>query len=247
MIKFLRYIFHVLVVATIIWGAVSLGMYYWLTDRERVSVGRRAPDVSDMYISDAISKLWDRDLSFEIKKVKSDISVGYVVAQLPVPGTLMGSGEKVTLFVSTGMDTASVPNIVGMKADRAITLLRNAGLRIKDVVEIPDGGNFVVKSVVPQPGAKVPRGGGVFITVSIPKQAKVPYVVGLPLPVAEKKITDVGLKVGNIKYVYAEGVKLETVKAQFPRSGISRWIGETVDLEVWTGDYQKTVTGTQNG
>ena len=244
---FLRYILHVLIVATLIWGAIGIGMYYWLTSRERVSVGRRAPDVSDMYISDAIAKLWDTDLSFEIKPIKADISVGYVIGQIPVAGTLMGSGEKVTLLVSTGIDTATVPHIVGIPASEAITAIRNAGLRIKDVIEVEDGGEFTVKSVVPAEGSKLAVGDGVIITVSIPKQARVPYVVGLPLPMAEKQITDVGLKVGKITYVYAEGVKLETVKSQFPRSGIYRWKGETVDLEVWTGDYQKTVKSNEDG
>ncbi|UZN23460.1 PASTA domain-containing protein [bacterium 3DAC] len=244
--KVLRYLVHVLLLATLIWGVIGLGMYYWLTDRERVSVGRRAPDVSDMYISDAITKLWESDLSFDIKPIQADISVGYVVAQIPVPGTLMGSGEKVTLIVSTGLNTATVPAVVGMDAADAIKKVRDAGLRVKDVIEVPDGGNFVVKSITPGPGSKLALGEGVVLTVSIPEEVRVPYVVGLPLPIAEKKITDVGLKVGKITYKYVEGIKLETVKAQFPRSGIYRWKGETVDLEVWTGDYQKTVQSDQN-
>ncbi len=244
--KVLRYLVHVLLLATLLWGIVGLGMYHWLTGRERVSVGRRAPDVSDMYISDAIAKLWENDLSFEIKPVQADISVGYVVAQIPVPGTLMGSGEKVTLIVSTGLNTATVPAVLGSDAATAIKKIREAGLRVKDVIEVPDGGNFVVKSISPKPGSKLAIGEGVVLTVSIPKQARVPYVVGLPLPVAEKKITDEGLKVGKITYKYVEGIKIETVKAQFPRSGIYRWEGETVDLEVWTGDYQKTVQSSED-
>ncbi len=245
--RVLRYILHVLLLATVIWLAIALGMYYWLSDRSRTSVGRRAPDVSDMYISDAIKKLWDRDLSFEVKGIQSDISVGYVVGQIPVPGTLMGKGEKVTLLVSVGMNTATVPEVIGQPAWKAINAIRNAGLHIKDVIEISDGGQFVVKAIDPPPGSHMAIGEGVVLTVSIPKQTRVPYVVGLPLPMAEKKITDADLRVGKIKYIYVEGVKLETVKAQFPRSGIYRWVGETVDLEVFTGDYQKTVTSTENG
>ena len=244
--RFLGYIFHVLLLTTVIWGIIVISMYYWLTTVNPESVGRRVPDVTAIYISDAILKLWEKDLSFEVNTVNADINVGYVIAQIPVAGTLIGSGEKVTLIVSGGKKTATIPDVVGKPATKAIDMLRERGLHIKDVLEVSDGGHFVVKSITPSEGSKVALGSGVILTISIPKQTKVPYVVGLPLPMATKKITDAQLKIGEITYVYAEGVKLETVKSQFPRSGVYRWVGDHVDLEVWTGDYKKTVESDEN-
>lgn len=78
------------------------------------------------------------------------VPVGVVVRQTPAAATEMKKGDKVTLYVSTGPDKMTVPNLVGLKLDSAKDALTNNNLKLGEVKEITSGleKGFVVKQSV---------------------------------------------------------------------------------------------------
>ncbi len=244
--RILRRVLLFAILVFVLWLAFWLGVYWWLTNRQRVSVGTRVPDVVGLEITQAVQKLWDRDLSFDVERRVAQVPVGYVIAQVPASGTLVAKGEPVKLIVSGGSSLTVVPDVIGKPAADVIRQLREMGLKIDDVWEKETGQHFVCIDIYPKPGTPAPLGTPVRLVVGVPHRVRVPFVVGYPLKVAEKMLADVGLKTGSVTYVYYEGTEEETVKAQFPRSGVWRWEGSKVDLEVWTGEASKTLSGNED-
>jgi len=54
-----------------------------------------------------------------------------VSAQSPDPGTEVPKGSTVTITVSTGPSSATVPNVVGEQKEAAQDDLKNAGFKVK--------------------------------------------------------------------------------------------------------------------
>jgi eukaryotic-like serine/threonine-protein kinase len=88
---------------------------------------------------------------------------GTVVAQDPEPGTLVPPGSRVTVSVSTGRSTTSVPDVRGLEESNAQATLENEGWNvvIRDTpTQNPDEDGVVISQTPPpgqqaQPGSRV--------------------------------------------------------------------------------------------
>ena len=113
---------------------------------------------------------------------------GQVISQEPAAGVKRkrpsdGGPLSVTVYVSLGRETVSIPHVVGMDAEAAKTLLQRVGLRVR--VEERESGKprGVVLSVSPKEGAQLPRGTEVLLSVSIGRRVverALPQLYGLP-------------------------------------------------------------------
>jgi len=133
---------------------------------------------------------------------------------------LAPAGQQVKLIVSKGLKLVEVPNVVGVVAADAIDKIKDLNLRIGTITEVQTGDRFVVKSQDPTSGKLTVVGDVVNITVGIPKLVS--------------SVEAAGLKVGDIKRTATTSTDLEIVKAQNPRSGVYRYEGTPVDIEVWS-------------
>jgi serine/threonine-protein kinase len=162
------------------------------------------------------------------------VAPGVVIAQSPDGGILAPAGQQVKLIVSKGLKLVEVPNVVGVAAADAIDKIKDLNLRIGTITEVQTGDRFVVKSQDPTPGKLTVVGDVVNITVGIPKLVRVPPLIGLTLEKASSSVEAAGLKVGEIKRTATTSTDLEIVKTQNPRSGVYRYEGTPVDIEVWS-------------
>ena len=80
------------------------------------------------------------------------INQSVVMSQSPLPNELMGEGGEVTITVSLGVETVSVPNVMNRDYTEAANLIEQAGLKVGDVThEISDAPNDYV--IGQDPGA----------------------------------------------------------------------------------------------
>jgi eukaryotic-like serine/threonine-protein kinase len=101
----------------------------------RVSKGQNTatvPDVLDQTESSARAELEAAGFQVQTVSAPSDSTPeGLVSAQSPDPGTEAPKGSTVTITVSTGPSSATVPNVVGEQREAAQDDLKNAGFKVK--------------------------------------------------------------------------------------------------------------------
>jgi serine/threonine-protein kinase len=123
------------------------------------------PDVVGRRLSAAKAALGDVGLKSESsQKYSETVKDGDVISVRPKAGTVVDSGTRVALVVSKGPPPVTVPNLIDMNRDRAVSTLRNLGLRA-NVVEGAATPLNRVYSQDPKSGASVPRGSTVTIRI----------------------------------------------------------------------------------
>jgi eukaryotic-like serine/threonine-protein kinase len=93
---------------------------------------------------------------------------GTVVNQSPVGGTKVAPGSKVTIFVSGG---ANVPNVVGVPASSAVTLLQNDGFKVNPIMAAGPAGTNPGTVWQQTPAANTAAAGGSTVNIYIQPQA----------------------------------------------------------------------------
>jgi serine/threonine-protein kinase len=96
---------------------------------------------------------------------------GTVVNQSPVGGTKVAPGSKVTIFVSGG---ANVPNVVGVPASSAVTLLQNDGFKVNQIQAAGPAGTNPGTVWQQTPAANTAAAGGSTVNIYIQPQAASP-------------------------------------------------------------------------
>jgi beta-lactam-binding protein with PASTA domain len=126
------------------------------------------PDVLDQTEASARSELQAAGFEVQAINAPSDSTPeGFVSAQSPDPGTEASKGSTVTITVSTGPTTTTVPNVVGEQRETAKTDLQAAGFHV-DVQNVPVSDptqDNVVQDQNPAGGSGAPSGSTVTIFV----------------------------------------------------------------------------------
>ncbi|MGC8746195.1 MAG: PASTA domain-containing protein, partial [Candidatus Saccharicenans sp.] len=88
------------------------------------------PDLSGMTIDQARSELQKRDLSLTIagSEFSNDLEKGRILAQDPAPGSRLKVNRSISVTISSGRASASVPSLVGLSLEQSVNQLRAAGL-----------------------------------------------------------------------------------------------------------------------
>jgi beta-lactam-binding protein with PASTA domain len=137
----------------------------------RVSKGKEmvsVPNVVGMSEADAKATLQQQGFQVQTQQASSDTTPeGNVSAQDPAGGSQAAKGSVVTITVSTGPSTTTVPNEVGQEKQIAEEDLRNAGFHVKvEYIDVADPNQEnIVQSQNPTGGSQAPRGSKVTIVV----------------------------------------------------------------------------------
>ncbi|HLB12873.1 MAG TPA: PASTA domain-containing protein, partial [Dehalococcoidia bacterium] len=139
------------------------------------------------------------------KESSGDVAEGRILRLDPPPGRTLPPGSVVTVTLSLGPALVPVPPVTDLSVAQAEGKLKDAGLRatVKEAWSTTVAAEVVIQQD-PAPGASVPKGSPVTLTVSKGRQkVPVPNVVGLPEERAQKTIVDAGLR--NFPYVNYQG------------------------------------------
>jgi serine/threonine-protein kinase len=126
------------------------------------------PDVLNQTEASARSELEAAGFQVQSVEAPSDSTPqGFVSAQSPDPGTQADKGSTVTITVSTGPSSATVPNVVGQQKETAKQNLQDAGFKVKiEMVPVSDPTqDNVVQDQDPAGGSSAQKGSTVTIFV----------------------------------------------------------------------------------
>jgi serine/threonine-protein kinase len=115
------------------------------------------PNVVGMAYESAASVLQGSNFAVAREDVEDDAPTGTVVAQSPAPDTLAGRGATVTLQVSIGPSTSTVPDVTSQDEASARDQITEAGfrVRVRDQETTDESLDGIVISQEPQGGSEV--------------------------------------------------------------------------------------------
>ncbi|HKY59126.1 MAG TPA: Stk1 family PASTA domain-containing Ser/Thr kinase [Aeromicrobium sp.] len=189
---------------------------------EKVAV----PEVSGQPYDVAKSEL--EAVQFEVEKVEEPdptVPAGDVISQDPAGGTLLEAGTTITLTVSTGKETVTMPSLGSYTFEDAKNLLESDQYQLKVEKEERDSSapeDEVINSNPPE-GSDVEKGSTVTLYVSR-GEASVPNVVGKSVSDARNTLEDAGFD------VEVNGPDDGKVTDQDPNAGEDLSRGETVEI-----------------
>jgi eukaryotic-like serine/threonine-protein kinase len=201
------------------------------------------PQVIGKNQEDAESELRDAGL----KAVKHEVpdesnAAGKVTDQNPKAGAKVKDGSEVTITVSQGAPSATIPDVRGKNVDAATDQLETAGFQVKttrrnDPTVKPD----LVVEQSPAPGP-AKRGDTVTLVVSNgPEQIRVPDVRNLPEAEAANNLGQAGFKTASRTEPSLSVPAGRVIDTEPPaRTSLNR--GDTVTLVVSSGSPNTTVT-----
>jgi eukaryotic-like serine/threonine-protein kinase len=155
----------------------------------------RVPSVENLPERLAIKELNDAGLKANVDRESSDtIREGLAIRTVPRGGAEVQRGTRVKLFVSSGPERVTVPDVTGLSRDSAEAQLRGEGLTVSVEEVESDEPEGEVISQSPAAGTSVESGAAVTITVSLGRPlVSVPDVTGLSPADASARLRAVGL------------------------------------------------------
>jgi eukaryotic-like serine/threonine-protein kinase len=156
---------------------------------------------------------------------------GEAIGTEPAAGTQFSTGQPVTLLISRGVNTVTVPDVVGLDDQAALAALSDAGLSgtlvQRDSTE-PEG---EVLSQSPAAGKRVSRGSQVTIFAST-GAITVPDVVGQTRKAAVTALKRAGFVVAVTEEETTDASEIGVVITEFPPAGSRGQRGDTVTISV---------------
>jgi serine/threonine-protein kinase len=182
----------------------------------------------------------ERELVMEKRgeRYQEDVPPGYILSQDPLPELLIGKGGKVEVVVSMGQELTSIPDITGLEADRAKSILETSGLTVTG--ERSESSEHMAEGRVlalePPPGSRVKSGTEITLIVSAGSLSfAMPLLEERALDEAKRIAGNMGLVVGTIEYLRTD-LPIGTVIDQKPPPGSQVVKGQEIGLVISSGE-----------
>ncbi|WP_329278112.1 Stk1 family PASTA domain-containing Ser/Thr kinase [Streptomyces sp. NBC_01451] len=199
----------------------------------------KVPAVLSQTEARAAARVTDAGLEVRIERDYSDtVPRGTVISTDPKVGERIRDNDTVTLTISRGPETVPVPQVTGLRLDRARALLKRDGLEPGRVTrefseEVPRGS---VISTSPDAGTERRAGSAVALVVSKGSPVEVSDVTGATLADAQAELEQAGLKVEVATgTVNSDEFEQGEVAVQSPEGGSEAEEGDTVTLTISKG------------
>ena len=246
------FIFGLILVLIAGFGAGFIMAFGQVAESEIVAV----PDVAGKQLGLARQLLEDGRLRVSVAEIyDASVPAGQVVAQDPIAGRNVKAERLVTIYVSKGGETISMPDLIGLKKNNAIDRIKKLGLQLGAVYEkdseLEPG---TILSHDPIIGTKINRGQVIDLVVShgsavsiaprynraeaasapktmVIERTYVPDVQNVMLDVAKSSVEQRGLSVGTV--TYRESAQNDgTILSQNPLPAAYVELGTPIDFVV---------------
>jgi serine/threonine-protein kinase len=213
-----------------------VGLFLFAFPADVLPDDARIPRVVGMTIdaaNAALEKVGFRSLRGESRYSKN-AAEGTVLEQDPPAGSLQKRGSEVTLIVSSGQATATVPDVVGTTQQQAQIAIENAGLTFGTVSQqLSDQPRGAVIGSDPPAGTTLPLPATVSIMLSQgPATVQIPDLTGRTLADAQSALEQLGLHLGGTSRDTSSFMPENTVLSQAPSPGATVSAGASVSLRV---------------
>ncbi len=203
------------------------------------AVGKLSNDSASIIVPNFIGETLDQAKSFFTglnvttqNSPSSNVPVGKIMDQKPLPLTKTKRGSNVLLTISTGPGTTTIPaDLLGLSLVDAESKIRATGLQIGQITQA--NSNATPGTIIgsdPQPGSAVPAGTSINLVIAN-GQVAVPGVIGNDKVQAATTLTQAGLIVTENTGSDSNAPD-GSVLTQTPAAGTSVPIGSTVTLVI---------------
>jgi eukaryotic-like serine/threonine-protein kinase len=124
------------------------------------------PSVQGLAAADAVAKVQQAKLEPHLVEKRSTKTAGSVIAQSPSAATKVKPGTRVTLTVSRGVGTVTVPAVEGESVAAATRELQAAGFKVQTANVTSDVPKGLVVRQTPRGGEAAKKGSAVKLSVS---------------------------------------------------------------------------------
>ena len=196
----------------------------------------RIPRVVGMTLDDASKAL--EKAGFHVLKGQSRFHKttpeGIVLEQDPPAGSIQKRGAEVTVAVSAGQSTATVPEVKGSTQQQAQIAIENAGFQFGSVSQqMSDQPRGAVIATNPPAGTSLELPATVSITLSQgPSTVQLPDLTGRTLADARSALEQLGLRLGPTTRDTSSFMPENTVLGQIPTAGATVSAGASVSLRL---------------
>lgn len=190
------------------------------------------PGVVGLPLTEAQRKLTAANLSFTVvSEMYNDSDPTSVISQEPPEGRKVKTGRQIALTISKGPEYAEVPIVIGLILRDAEIQLTNAGFLIADPINRSYSDRPVDEVIGQNPigNTRLKRSTSIILTLSsgkAPVMFAMPNLKGLSPAVAQSRLTDAGLVLGNVTGQTQDSIVVE----QSPASSTQVAAGQSVDL-----------------
>ncbi|RUQ87417.1 Stk1 family PASTA domain-containing Ser/Thr kinase [Labedella gwakjiensis] len=228
----------VLVIAVVM---VAVLIWVWNlapTDDIPTSTSREVPDLSDTTWEDAQSTLTGLDLvPTRLDEASSDVDEGDVIRTDPPAGATVDPQVTIRVYVSTGAEQVTVPDLSNLDQAAATAALEEAGLKLGSITDenSPTIAAGVVMGATPASGTDTDAGSSVDLVLSNGK-VTITDVTGQTMSIARQLLEDpdIGLTVNPVadSTCAAETGEIVTAQSLAPGEVDQK---STIDLTYCTG------------
>ncbi|MDU0967707.1 MAG: Stk1 family PASTA domain-containing Ser/Thr kinase [Actinomycetaceae bacterium] len=240
-IKWRRLIGVILILAGILCCA-GAAWWYLVGPGHHIAI----PDVSNKPVATAEKTLKDAGLTTKRDVEYSDtVKAGRVTRTNPKAGASVTKKQVVTLWVSQGVKTVTVPDgLPGKTRAEAEALLKKVPLTVGEVTE--EYSDTVAKDQVirisPDPGTVLPHDSRIDLVISKGREpVTVPTITGMSVDDAQKALTAAGLTGAASGEEFSDTVPEGQIISQDPKPGPGLFKGDKVTFVVSKGPEMVTV------
>jgi serine/threonine-protein kinase len=204
----------------------------------KVSAGKgqvKVPDVTGQSLDDAQSQLRDAGLNYKVRQETSDsVDPGKVTRTDPPGNSQVEKGADITLYVSTGKEQVTIPDVSGQDPVTAANTLGAKAISTESVYQASDTvDSGKVIGTNPPAGTSVPKGSKIQLIISSgQEQVRVPNVVGLSRSDATTELQNAGFTVVTRDVTSLDPNNAGRVIAQSPSADSKAAKGSVVTISV---------------
>jgi len=200
------------------------------------------PSVAGLAQDQAMNRLAKAGFKANVEqRFSKGVKRGLAIGTEPAAGTQLSTAQPVTLLISRGANTVSVPSVVGMDDQAALAAIQNAGLAGVVVQRDSTEPQGEVLSQSPVGGQQVARGSQVTIFAST-GVITVPDVTGQTRKTAVTALKKAGFVVAVTEQPSSDPAELNRVISEFPPGGSRGQRGDTVTISVGVASNPTTTT-----
>jgi len=195
------------------------------------------PNLVGKSSAEAQAILQGRGLQLKVvDRVYSDLPINLVARQSPPEGERMKSSQNAHVVLSLGPQNVTAPSLTGESLRVARIQLLQVGLQLGEVTSIasPAALSDTVLQQTPKPGARAtsPRVDLLVAQEASPAAYVMPWLVGMPLPDADRLLSSSGLKLSKTTSVPSPQWPKGNVTEQTPAQGSKITSDSTIELIV---------------
>jgi beta-lactam-binding protein with PASTA domain/tRNA A-37 threonylcarbamoyl transferase component Bud32 len=191
------------------------------------------PNVVSLTVDAARKQLAALGLKLTVgQQTESDsIPANVIASQDPAPLSTAQPNSAVTVIVSTGASSVSIPSVVGSDPADARNTLQAAGFNVTPAYTV-DAANPTGKISLQQPDAGTKSKKGANVTIFVSVSGSIPDVTGMTLEAAKRALIDQGYQIGNLVETQDSSLGDGQVVRTEPEANASVKPGESVNITV---------------